>query len=403
MTAWLFQANPNSFDVDVYLSRARLITWTVNQKRFETAMEPGDRVFIWRAGGKQRGSAGIVASGWLTERPRIQEDDAAALDLWKKPQPRAALRVRIRIDRVANAKEMVQRRWLENEHTLRNLRILRFQSETNYRLSTEEAERLAALWEHTGRDWDRSESIAGLWAYHHTYRRAVSRKTGSPVGIVAQRIGRAISGVYNKVMNFRSIDARDEREGLAGGGAIDRAVWAEFYDARVLAIRGEELDAEFARLWPERSETEPESIPLADAVSVTTGRSGQGFISDPKVRKAVEDRAMKLAEEYYRQSFTTVANTAKTKPYDFYCTHGDRELCVEVKGSTGDAGVVRLTIGEVRNARGTKTDLFLVGNIRVEQTVGGPVATGGTQRVIEGWEPSESDLSAEVFRYRVPE
>ena len=44
-------------------------------------------------------------------------------------------------------------------------------------------------------------------------------------------IGRAITGVYNKVMNFRAIDPTDPRAGLSAGGQVEHAVWDEFYDA----------------------------------------------------------------------------------------------------------------------------------------------------------------------------
>ena len=46
-----------------------------------------------------------------------------------------------------------------------------------------------------------AESIAGLWAYAKTYGKEVSRLPGSPVADGALRIGRAVTGVYNKVMN----------------------------------------------------------------------------------------------------------------------------------------------------------------------------------------------------------
>jgi hypothetical protein len=58
--------------------------------------------------------------------------------------------------------------------------------------------------------------VAGLWAYTQTYGQQVSRLPGSPVAEVALVVGRAISGVYNKVMNFRAIDPRDERAGMSG-------------------------------------------------------------------------------------------------------------------------------------------------------------------------------------------
>ncbi|MFT4767447.1 MAG: hypothetical protein ACI8RN_000573 [Glaciecola sp.] len=39
-------------------------------------------------------------------------------------------------------------------------------------------------------------------------------------------MGRAVTGVYNKVMSFRHIDPRDERAGMSGGGDMVREVWA---------------------------------------------------------------------------------------------------------------------------------------------------------------------------------
>jgi hypothetical protein len=80
-------------------------------------------------------------------------------------------------------------------------------------------------------------------------RNPVSRLPGTPVADVALRIGRAISGVYNKVMNFRHLDPRDEREGMSGAGEADARAWDEFFDKVSDALRVDELDAEFNRLW----------------------------------------------------------------------------------------------------------------------------------------------------------
>jgi hypothetical protein len=35
---------------------------------------------------------------------------------------------------------------------------------------------------------------------------------------------------YNKVMNLRHLDPRDEREGMSGAGDADSRVWDEFFD-----------------------------------------------------------------------------------------------------------------------------------------------------------------------------
>jgi HNH endonuclease len=82
-----------------------------------------------------------------------------------------------------------------------------------------------------------------------TYRQQVSRLPGSPVADVALAIGRAVSGVYNKVMNFRAIDPRDERAGMTGASETDRRVWSEFYDMAAGDLRHAELEREFARIW----------------------------------------------------------------------------------------------------------------------------------------------------------
>jgi hypothetical protein len=126
-------------------------------------------------------------------------------------------------------------------------------------------------------------------------------------------------------------------------------------------------------------------VALKKVVSASADDGDQGLVADSKIRKAIEDRAMQLAEEYYRRRFFSVENTAKTEPFDFRCKNGTDEVRVEVKGSMGRANQVLVTIGEVDNASGTawRTDLFIAGNIRVVQTPCGPVGEGGTVRVIE--------------------
>lgn len=77
----------------------------------------------------------------------------------------------------------------------------------------------------------------------------MSRGPGSPVADVALRIGRAVGGVYNKVMNFRALDPRDDREGLPAGDAVDQEVWNEYYDANRRTLRSDDLERAFLDLW----------------------------------------------------------------------------------------------------------------------------------------------------------
>jgi hypothetical protein len=139
---------------------------------------------------------------------------------------------------------------------------------------------------------------------------------------------------------------------------------------------------------------------------VDLGNTEQGLMADAVTRRAVENRAMRMAEEYYREQFDSVENTANTEPFDFRCKKGSEEVRVEVKGSTGKAVHVVVTAGEVENARGTdwRTDLFVVSGISVRRTLSGEVvAEGGTKRLIESWNPKDTELIATVFRCSVPD
>ncbi len=159
------------------------------------------------------------------------------------------LRVPLSLLRVAGNREVLRRDWLREDPVLRDLPNLKMGAGTNYPIESGHAARLMALWDRTGRDWTRNESVAGLWAYAQTYGQQVSRLPGSPVAKIALALGRAVSGVYNKVMNFRAIDPRDQRAGMSGGGETDRRVWAEFYDEEAGDFRRPELEREFIRLW----------------------------------------------------------------------------------------------------------------------------------------------------------
>jgi hypothetical protein len=228
---------------------------------------------------------------------------------------------------------------------------------------------------------------------------------------VALRIGRVVSGVYNKVMNFRAIDPRDERTGLEGAGDTDRKVWEEFYDPRTKQLREVELEQEYQRLWlDERPQTPSPAEPAKSATSMVvdpedTGPPGQGYVLDKWKRRAIEMRAMALAQEHYEALGYAVRDTSAARPYDLLCVRGGtQEIRVEVKGTCGSGDRVKLTIGEVTNARGDgwRTDLFVVSRIEVQGEQRSSVAVGGEPRVVEGWKPVSTDLTPLTFEYRVP-
>jgi hypothetical protein len=264
---WIFQSNPDQFDLDAYLGTSPTqLPWLVT--RYAQQIEVGDRVFIWRTKGSGEKDAGIIAEATVVAPAMPRPESADAVSFWRANAEQMAHvlpRALLRLTRVASKKEVLRREWLAQDPVLSELPNIKMAAGTNYPVTQQQAARLYALWSRTGQDWSRDESVAGLWAYVKTLGIPVSRLPGSPVVVVSQLIGRAIPGVYNKVMNFRSIDPRDTRAGLPASAATDERVWNEFFDPAANQLREADLEQEFNRLW---MSTAGYSEPALDAEAV---------------------------------------------------------------------------------------------------------------------------------------
>jgi hypothetical protein len=134
--------------------------------------------------------------------------------------------------------------------------------------------------------------------------------------------------------------------------------------------------------------------------------SGQGFTSDPAVRRAVELRAMRLAIEQFEGDGWSVDDTSANRPYDLRCTRDGRELRVEVKGTTGSAGKVHLTAGEVAHASANPdiVALYVVSEIEVSNDGAGKVvASGGRRRLLDPWKVDDGELRPIAYDWTLPE
>ncbi|MGW5696134.1 protein NO VEIN domain-containing protein [Streptomyces asiaticus] len=130
--------------------------------------------------------------------------------------------------------------------------------------------------------------------------------------------------------------------------------------------------------------------------------SGAGYVSDPKKRKAIELHAEDMAVAHYEEEGWAVERLGK--PYDLHCTRGGEERRVEVKGTTGAATSVDLTINEVEHAQDPQNtvDLFVVSDIKVDMRTGNYMASGGRVLHLHDWAPAEEDLRPRSFEYRLP-
>jgi hypothetical protein len=68
VATWLFQANPDLFDIDGFLAtRPTAFSWKVTRQKGQIAL--GDQVFVWRAGG--RGGSAASQRRWSPARLQL--------------------------------------------------------------------------------------------------------------------------------------------------------------------------------------------------------------------------------------------------------------------------------------------------------------------------------------------
>lgn len=159
--------------------------------------------------------------------------------------------------------------------------------------------------------------------------------------------------------------------------------------------------------------TERQTVPLNRTPGITAEQvkpakvserrpGGAGFASDPKKRKAIELHAEDMAVAHYEGKGWTVERLGK--PYDLHCTRDEEERRVEVKGTTGAATSVDLTINEVEHARDPQhtVDLYVVSDIKVDVQIGSYTATAGRVSHFPDWAPADEDLRPRSFEYRLP-
>lgn len=143
-SSWIFQANPNLFDIDGALSELKEITWKVN--RYRERIHAGDTVYIWKSGK----NAGIIAIGKILSDPAPLNDLEAEKKFIIRPKGEengnedfTEVRVRVSVESVLES--MVRRQYLLNNPVLGSMQILRNPQGTNFTLKDEEAKLLQEL------------------------------------------------------------------------------------------------------------------------------------------------------------------------------------------------------------------------------------------------------------------
>lgn len=151
------------------------------------------------------------------------------------------------------------------------------------------------------------------------------------------------------------------------------------------------------------SSFEPELLTEAAGAARSGLRGGQGFLRSAGARRAVETRAMAVAESILANQGWAAENVSTRRCYDFHCRRGDETLYVEVKGTTGAADQIQLTAGEVAFAARNRPQMMLivVTGVALAEQGGEPVATGGLAHILSPWAPDPGDLDPISYRCRL--
>jgi hypothetical protein len=164
---WLFQGNPTRFDIEDYVSRYRLLYWSVPRNR--DAMRLGDRCVLWRSGAE----AGVIAVGRIAELPcrkdSVQHPECLGDDLWREDADSPSdFKVGIEIEEFRLDEEagvLPRQAFLDNPMLAESL-IIRMPTGTVFRLNEAETAEFDALWRPT-----EDEAIEGLRRLRQHYAR----------------------------------------------------------------------------------------------------------------------------------------------------------------------------------------------------------------------------------------
>jgi hypothetical protein len=131
--------------------------------------------------------------------------------------------------------------------------------------------------------------------------------------------------------------------------------------------------------------------------------SPQGFGLSSTEKKIVELHAVNAAINYLTElGFTRIDDVGDRESYDLLASDADRQIYVEVKGTTGSAKTVILTKNEVaiQRVKFPFNGLFILSNIELDRGEV-TIASGGEKLFISPWSINDTNLEAISYEYTV--
>lgn len=135
------------------------------------------------------------------------------------------------------------------------------------------------------------------------------------------------------------------------------------------------------------------------------GGSGQGYGLTQQERRTVELHAMSMAKQHLEGLGLTVEDVSATESFDFRAKESERELFIEVKGTTGSYKEILLTASEVALHRRVyqHNALIVVYQINLDRSHRTPLASGGFLRAFKPWRIQPEALTPSAYKYSITE
>ena len=221
MNYWLFQGNPDYFDVDSYLQQTSSIYWSAVQ--YQNNIKIGDPVFIWRAKGSTTGPWGIVALGAINEtcKHRAELDRPINLydNLWRTGQDeRSEKKVGVTIEeyRLTTQANMIESKQIDTHPTLYRMQIRTSRVGSNFRLSFDQYRMLRNLWDDNGPDRIAEESLFSEGRIYYRLHQ-IRERNPAVVSAAKERFLRLHGRYFCEICDFSS----EDEYGILGRDVIE--------------------------------------------------------------------------------------------------------------------------------------------------------------------------------------
>lgn len=210
---WIFQGNPDEYDIDKYFKSNSYIYWAVRHKKHQESIRIGDPVFLWRAKGGYDNPFGIVAYGHVVEKPKHKDEvkyPEKLLDNLFKRKATSEIRVGIQLEEVRLNLEggMLEASSLSAQDSLKDMAILTVRQGSNFQISEEQYKVLHNIWEHEG-----NRSVLKMYSFQ-SLNEYISQLTSSDYHLTASHNGNLTFGSDIRSVSRFMIDCEQLVTGL---------------------------------------------------------------------------------------------------------------------------------------------------------------------------------------------